>query len=115
YTATDAEGNVTTASFNVTVQDNTPPMVVTQNITISLDANGNASIMPSDIDNGSSDNCGGINLVSVMPNSFTCANLGANTVILTVSDMNGNTATGTAQVTVNDVTPPTAVAQNATV
>ena len=115
YTATDAEGNVTTASFNVTVQDNTPPMVLTQNITISLDANGNASIMPSDIDNGSSENCGGVNLVSVMPNSFTCVNIGVNTVVLTVSDMNGNTATGTAQVTVNDVTPPTAVAQNATV
>jgi expansin (peptidoglycan-binding protein) len=35
-------------------------------------------------------------------NKFTCANVGANTVTLRVTDINGNVATKTAIVTVED-------------
>jgi gliding motility-associated-like protein len=51
------------------------------------------------IDNLSYDNCG-IASVTVNITQFNCNNIGANTVILTVTDVNGNVATGTATVTV---------------
>jgi hypothetical protein len=40
--------------------------------------------------------------MTVMPSSFSCANVGANTVTLTVTDVNGNVSTTTAIVTVVD-------------
>ena len=117
WTVTDAAGNTATATQTVTVTDNQNPVVVTKNITAYLDATGNASIVAADVNNGSSDNCG-IATMSVSPNSFTCANVGANTVTLTVTDVNGNSATSTATVTVVDnvnpaITAPATIAVNA--
>jgi hypothetical protein len=114
YTATDASGLITTASFTVTVIDNEAPVVITKNITINLDANGNASIVPADVNNGSYDNCGIVSM-TVIPNTFTCANVGPNVVTLTAWDQQGNTTSATATVTVNDVTPPVVLTQNITV
>ncbi|MFQ5447251.1 MAG: MopE-related protein, partial [Saprospiraceae bacterium] len=87
--------------------DNTPPSVTCKPATAALDANGSASITPSDVYDSGSDNCGTVNLVSVSPNAFDCGDLGANTVTLTVNDGNGNTATCTATVTVADNEAPT--------
>jgi hypothetical protein len=42
----------------VTVEDTIPPVAICQDITVQLDATGNASITGADIDNGSNDNCG---------------------------------------------------------
>ncbi len=86
--------------------DEIKPTVVTQNITVNLNASGNATINAAQIDNGSTDNCG-IASVTVSKTSFDCSNLGANTVTLTVTDTQGNVSTGTATVTVTDVTAPT--------
>lgn len=58
-----------------------------------------ASITAASVNNGSSDNCGPVTL-SVSKTTFACANIGANTVILTVTDASGNTSTCTAVVTV---------------
>jgi len=113
-TVTDVYGNVSTCTAIVTVQDATLPVAVCQDITVQLDASGNASITASQINNGSSDACG-IESITVSPNTFTCANVGANTVTLTVTDNNGNTSVCTATVTVEDATPPTALCQNITV
>lgn len=112
-TVTDASGNSSSTSATVTVQDNVAPVVATRNIAVSLDANGNASIVAADVNNGSSDACG-ISTLSVSPASFTCANIGANTVTLTATDVNGNSATGTAVVTVSDNMAPTVVTQSYT-
>ena len=46
---------------------------------------------------------------------FTCANVGANTVTLTVVDVNGNISTCTSTITVQDNINPTAICQNLTV
>ncbi len=113
-TVTDVNGNSNTANATVTINDVTPPAVVIQNISVDLDASGNASISAGEVDNGSSDACG-IASMSVSPSSFTCADVGTNTVTLTVTDVNGNSNTANATVTINDVTPPTVVTQNITV
>jgi sugar lactone lactonase YvrE len=113
-TVTDGAGNTSSATAVVTVQDLVKPVVLTKNISIPLDASGNASITASQVNNGSSDNCG-IASVSVSPSAFTCANLGSNTVILTVTDVNGNTATRTAVVTVQDLIAPVVITKNITV
>jgi hypothetical protein len=59
------------------------------------------SITADDVDNGSSDACG-IASLSVVPDSFTCDDLGENTVLLTVTDINSNVATCSATVTITD-------------
>ncbi len=113
-TVTDVNGNVTVGNATVTVSDNTNPTAVCQDATVYLDANGNATVSTSDINNGSSDNCA-IATMTVYPNTFTCSNVGANTVTLTVTDVNGNSATCTSTVTVSDNTNPTAVCKNVSV
>ncbi|WP_353779314.1 HYR domain-containing protein [Winogradskyella sp. 3972H.M.0a.05] len=113
-TVTDNDGNSANAPATVTVEDNIDPTVVTQNITVQLDASGNASITTGDIDDGSSDNCTVANL-SLDVTDFTCANLGANTVNLIVTDQSGNSASASATVTVEDTVDPTVVTQNITV
>jgi len=104
-TVKDASNNTATCSTTFTVNDTTPPTAVCRNITVALDASGNASITAADVDNGSSDNCG-IASRTVTPNTFTCANKGANAVTLTVKDPSNNSASCTATVTVVDNIPP---------
>ena len=113
-TVTDNNGNTATCTGTVTVEDSVPPVAICQDITVQLSASGNASITAGDIDNGSSDACG-IDTLTVTPTSFTCSNVGANTVSLTVTDNNGNTATCTGTVTVEDTVPPVAICQDITV
>ena len=109
-TVTDGSGNATTETFTLTIIDNTAPVVVTKNITIDLDVSGNASIVPSDVDNGSSDNCN-VDLTLDIA-TFTCNNVGANVVVLTGTDGSGNATSVTAIVTVRDVIAPTVITQN---
>ena len=113
-TVTDNNGNSSTCSANVTVEDNIAPAAVCQDITVQLDASGNASITGMDIDGGSSDNCS-ITNIDATPNTFTCAEVGANTVTLTVTDVFGNTSTCESTVTVEDNVAPVAVCQDITV
>ncbi|TKB95137.1 immunoglobulin-like domain-containing protein, partial [Pedobacter cryophilus] len=113
-TVIDVNGNVSTATAVVTVEDKVVPIVVTQNRTIQLDAAGNASITAAAINNGSSDNCA-IASVVLDKTSFTCENIGANTVTLTVTDVNGNVSSATAVVTVEDKIAPIVITQNRTI
>ena len=57
------------------------------------------------MDGGSSDNCSGL-IFSASQTTFTCADLGANNVTVTVADGAGNFSTCVAVVTVLDRTPP---------
>ena len=105
YIAEDAAGNQSACSFTVTVEDNELPTVVCQDITVELDAAGTISIAATALDNGSGDNCG-IDTFSVDISSFDCSNLGPNNVILTVTDVNGNSDSCSAVVTVIDDLDP---------
>ena len=107
-TATDASGNSSTGSFTVTVTDVTAPTVVTQNLTVPL-ANGAATVTADAVGKGSSDACGIQSLV-LSKTSFTCANIGPNTVTLTVTDIHGNVSTGMATVTVTGTIPTPSIA-----
>jgi hypothetical protein len=89
-------------------------VAVCQDISVQLNPGGSVTITAAQVDNGSTDACG-IASMSVTPSTFTCANVGANTVTLTVTDNNGNQSTCTATVTVLDNNAPTALCQNITV
>ncbi|WP_373056605.1 LamG-like jellyroll fold domain-containing protein [Zunongwangia sp. H14] len=110
-TVTDNNENQETATAKVIVEDNSAPTVITKDITIQLDASGNASITPADVDNGSNDNCG-IKSYSLDKENFSCANVGTNSVTLTVTDNNGKTSSANATVTVEDTIDPTVITQN---
>jgi hypothetical protein len=88
-TVTDVNGNDASNTAVVTVIDVLPPVVVTQDITVQLNADGTATITAEMIDDGSSDNCE-IDTYELDITSFTCADVGENTVTLTVTDIHGN-------------------------
>ncbi|MEL0650570.1 HYR domain-containing protein [Algibacter sp. TI.3.09] len=113
-TVTDNNNNVSTCSAIVTVEDTTAPEAICKDITIQLNSAGNADILASDIDGGSTDNCG-IPVLSASQLNFTCADVGPNTVTLTVKDSSGNEDTCTATVTVEDTIDPTVVCKNITI
>ena len=113
-TVVDVNGNESTCEATVTVEDNVNPNASCQDITIYLDANGDASILASEINAGSNANCG-VDTVFVNPNTFTCAEVGNNTVTLTVVDNNGNSSTCTANVEVLDTISPIALCQDLTI
>lgn len=83
----------------------TLPMAVALDITVELDATGNVHITPEQVDGSSWCACG-IASMSVSPSSFTCADIGPNTVTLTVVGNNGYTNTADATVTVVDNMAP---------
>jgi gliding motility-associated-like protein len=99
---------------NLVHNDGILPTVATKNITVYLDNAGSASILTSQINNGSFDNCS-IDTLYLDKYNFNCSNTGANTVTLTVVDINGNSKTKTATVTVLDTISPTITVQNATI
>ena len=107
-TVTDVNGNTATCSANVEIENDNPPVAICQDITIQLDANGDASITASDVDGGSTA-LAGIQDLSVDISAFDCSNIGDNTVILTVTDNLGDMATCSAIVTVEDNIIPTAI------
>ena len=103
-TATDASGNVSTATKAVTVVDNAAPIIVASNTTITLDANG-VAILPN-ATASATDNCSAAPSIAYSQTTFTCADLGANTVTITATDASGNAATSTITVTVDDNIAP---------
>jgi uncharacterized protein YrzB (UPF0473 family) len=113
---TDENGNESECEATVTVQDNTLPTAVCQNIVVEVNEDGDTIfITPEMIDNGSTDNCE-IASYDLDITMFNCSNLGDNEVQLTVTDTAGNVATCTAIVTVNPPSAaPVAACQNITV
>ena len=120
YTVTDPYGNTDTCSFTVTVNDVESPNVVCQDVSLQLDpVTGLVTLLASDIDNGSSDNCSFT--LSLSQDTFDCSYIGSNTVTLTATDANGNASSCDSTVTITDLaenasvsisTPITTICQN---
>lgn len=105
---TDGNGCEVTYTTTISSDDNEPPTLVLQDITVSLDENGQAVITAEMFDAGSSDNCG-IATWSVSPESFDCSQTGDQTVTITVIDLNGNESSANANVTILDDQAPVLV------
>jgi gliding motility-associated-like protein len=101
---TEAESVMGDIWMFTTGTDLVPPTIVTKPATAALSATGTVTITAADVNNGSND-VYGVDSLKVSPSTFTCANLGDNTVTLTARDKNGNFATGTAVVTITGIKP----------
>ncbi len=108
FTVTDSKGASSSCTTTVTVADTEAPAAICKPVTVTL-VNGSASITAADVNNGSTDNCG-IKSVEVSKTSFSCANIGANTVTLTVTDIYNHVSTCTAVVTVVGEIPTCSIA-----
>ncbi len=94
----DGNDNSIVVAQRVIVKDVTNPVAIAQDFTLTLDDLGEGSILASDIDNGSSDNCDFT--LSLDIDMFDCYTIGDYTVILSVEDAGGNISTATAVVTI---------------
>ncbi len=112
--ASDDFDNVSTCSFNLTVVDDEDPVAVCQDVVLPLGASGFATLSPFAVDNGSADNCGIVSR-SVFPNSFSCNNIGTDSVVLVVFDGAGNSDSCSAEVTIVDNIDPVANCKDLTV
>lgn len=111
---TDSTGASDSCMATVTVQDTISPTVMTKDIIVNLDASGKATISASDIDDGSFDVCG-IQSLSLDTDSFDCSHIGMNPVILTATDLHGNSASLSAMVTVEDNIAPDLLCKDITI
>ncbi len=112
-TLTDIYGNAYNDSILVLVYDTTKPEVITKTKdTVYLDANGLATMIAADIDSASFDYCG-IQSMIIDVTNFSCINANKTiNVTLTVTDVNGNTSTGTTPVLVLDTVKPILALKN---
>ena len=95
-----------TSSQTLTVEDTEAPTATCNSLTVML-VDGAYMLSQDDINaigSGSDDNCG-VASMSVSQDSFSCENIGDNTIILTVVDINGNESSCEAIVTVEGIIP----------
>ncbi|MEN0005755.1 MAG: hypothetical protein AAF798_16525, partial [Bacteroidota bacterium] len=112
-TATDSNGS-STCTATVTVEDNTAPTAsCISSFTIELDADGSTTISDNAIENNSTDNCS-IASISLNQTTFGCDDVGTFTLIQTVTDQSGNTATCSVAASIEDNVAPTIDCQNIT-
>ena len=116
-TAIDTSGNQSTCAAMITIQDTIAPINNCSNITVYLDHSGLVTVTPNQINNGSSDNCA---IVSLSINgqasqTFSCANIGISSVVLTATDASGNTSSCTSTITIQDTIAPISNCNNITI
>jgi len=106
-TATDANNCQTTFALSIIASDDTTlPTVLTQNITLEIGEEA-VTIGVADLNNGTFDNCG-LEVLSLSQTTFDCDDLGENEIFLFATDVNGNSNSAPAVVTVIDTTAPVA-------
>ena len=109
WSISDVCGNPAIHTQVITVVDTVAPMMICQDVTVELDANGMGSITVGDVDNGSSDNCSNEITLSLSQTSFDCDDIGSNNVWLYGEDECGNVDSCMAVITVEDNILPTIV------
>jgi len=90
---------------NILPDTQAPVLVLKNPYTLALSATGSAVLVASSLDNGSTDNVG-ITESAISKSTFTCANLGSNTITYTAKDAAGNTTTATVTINVVDEIKP---------
>ena len=91
--------------FRVIKQISEPPVANCKNATLALGAGGTLTVLPADVNNGSTDDIAIIS-ITVSPNTFNCTHRNTTqNVTLTVTDADGQTSTCVAQVTITDPNP----------
>ncbi|NOY95986.1 MAG: T9SS type A sorting domain-containing protein [Chlorobi bacterium] len=132
-TGIDLSGNSSVCYAHVEVRDSINPTAICRNVEVFLDASGEASITAQDVNDsqnrevvpawahtyndlegGSYDACG-IESLSINKTIFTCVDLGANSVTLSVIGSNGNIGTCVSTVTVIDNNSPNAKCNDITI
>ncbi|QYA27097.1 tandem-95 repeat protein [Gramella sp. MT6] len=86
----------------VEVIDMSAPVLALNDLEVSLNEAGVATLTFNDLDAGSRDNCNGEIIYTLSHSAFTCKNLGENEILVTAEDSSGNSSTRTAMVTVLD-------------
>jgi hypothetical protein len=106
-TVTDASGcgAVVSSPISVVTGDFIIPDANCKDTTVYLNNSGFVAITPDFVNDGSTDNCT-LNALSVFPNTFNCSTIDTNVVVLTVTDLNGNNSTCSANVIVLDTIAP---------
>jgi hypothetical protein len=102
---TDLNGCQSTTSVALVASDSELPSVSVQNATLALNSNGTVQVTLGALNTQFGDNCG-IAGTSLSPQTFSCEQLGPQTVTVVVTDLSGNTASATATVMVVDITAP---------
>ncbi|MCW5924786.1 MAG: gliding motility-associated C-terminal domain-containing protein [Saprospiraceae bacterium] len=106
YRTNDASGLEGMASFSIMVLDTVRPVAVCQSLTIQVNPSGLPNdtyiLQPSEVDNGSWDNCSGTALsFQLSQTDFVCSQAGNNfNVTMTVTDAAGNSSSCSALVSV---------------
>lgn len=99
-TVTDVSGNTDACTVVINPIDAYSPVARCQDVTLELTGN-TTDLAPILVDDGSTDNCGIVSYV-LSQSTFTAADIGENTVTLTVRDNYGNPRSCDAIVTVQD-------------
>ncbi len=120
--AVSANGCSSSSTATVSVGDITPPAAHCQPVDLILDATGNATLTPAQVNNNSSDNCTPIaNLAFAISKdkttygsslSYNCLDVGISPVYLKVTDATNHSSTCEALVRVIENIPPTVTCKN---
>jgi hypothetical protein len=97
---------VKTYKIDYTFDGIAPQIKVNNNLKISLDQTGKATLTIDQVNNGSTDNVG-ITSMTLSKTSFTCTDLGTSKVTFTAKDAKGNTSSAEVTVSVVDEIKPT--------
>ena len=100
WTATDANGNVSTATQRVTVKDTTPPAVISVK---DLTVEATDILTPVDLVKPEVTDIFNVSMSSDAPTAFP---LGTTKIVWTIKDENGNSTTAIQSVTIVDTTKP---------
>ena len=107
YFLQDTMGNMEQCMQTFTIVDDELPVMVCQPFTLEIDDMGMVpTLVPGDIDAGSTANCGSAVTLSLSQSVFTCADVGDNDVWLIGEDACGNIDSCMAVVTVEDNIDP---------
>jgi hypothetical protein len=72
---TDNEGKTASCTAQVSVEDKIPPTVVCKDHNLYLDASGKGTLNPSEVNNGSTDNCTAGLFFYLSRTDFTCKDI----------------------------------------